>query len=146
MNCGIKISPACENFNLPMDEAGFKEMMGNTIGSLTFLLTVAAQIGADTASLNWMKAVNAARCAIVNLGDNSFYFVASLFYFNKQFGSLDPYIGKIKVFARHACTCKKETDAMAAKFGGTKKSSEVFGSCSEASQQRQQDEDEAAAA
>ena len=83
MNCGSSISDACKNYIVPKDEAGFREMMGHAIGSLTFLLTAAAQMGAESMSLNMMKAINALRCAVVNFGDNFYNIIACAWYLSK---------------------------------------------------------------
>ena len=93
-------------------------MMGNAVGSLTFLMTAAAQMGAESASLNMMKALNAGRCAVVNLGDNFYNFVAMSYFLAKQFGEEEQFKKQTRIFARHVCTCKKETDKLAKKFGG----------------------------
>ena len=134
LNCGQSVSDACKSARIPMTEAGFQRFVGEIVGAMTFFLTAAAQAGAETDSLNMLKAKNAIRCAVVSFGDNGWNLIAAAYYAAKQFG-YDAEIKKyLDEYYPYVCTCTTEVDKLAKTFGGTALSSTVYSSCSEKAQ------------
>ena len=138
MNCGSAISDKCKDVKIPMTEAGWIKMVGEAVGSITFLPTAAAQMGAESMSLNMMKAVNAGRCAIVNFGDNGWNVIACLWFLAKQFGQEGEIKTLLDEYYPYVCTCKEDADKIAKSFGGNTQSQDVFNSCSEKAQTESQ--------
>ena len=134
MNCGSGIITECEKKTIPMTEAGFQKFVGEIVGAGTFLLTAAAQAGAETDSLNMMKAKNALRCALVSFGDNGWNMIAALYYAAKQFGQDATIKEYLDEYYPYVCTCKVEVDKLAKTFGATAQSKEVMSACSEKAQ------------
>ena len=134
MNCGSGISDVCKNAKIPMTEAGFQKFVGELVGAATFILTAVAQAGAETDSLNMMKAKNALRCAIVSFGDNGWNMIAALYYLAKQFGQEGTIKEYLDEYYPYVCTCTKEVDKISKTFGANALSQEVNSSCSERAQ------------
>ena len=125
----------CKGKTIPMTDVGFQLFVGELVGAGTFLLTAMAQAGAETDSLNMLKAKNALRCALVSFGDNGWNMIAALYYAAKQFGQ-DAIIKEyLDEYYPYVCTCKTEVDKLAKTMGqSTSISNEVMSACSEKAQ------------
>ena len=86
LDCGAGVMEECVYARIPMTPAGFQKAVGEIVGSATFILTAVAQAGAETDSINMLKAKNALRCAVVSFGDNGWNLIAALYYAAKEFG------------------------------------------------------------
>ena len=87
-----------------------------------------------------LRAANALRCMLTAGVENSWNFLASAYYFAKQFG----YEGKIKEFVDYAyptiCTCFQDVEIFTSDMSGNmdpaqkSKMTEIFGGCTETAQ------------
>ena len=87
VNCGTKVSQTCEGATIPMTPVGFQILVGEAVSAITFLLTSITQMAGAALSLNQQKALNAARCAVTNLGENQWNWLASAYYMLLEFGA-----------------------------------------------------------
>ena len=85
------IAPECKNGNgtpktVPVSMAGLQLYTGEAINALTFMLNAAAQMVGQSMTINQLRALNAARCAVTSLGENTWTFLASAYFAMKYFG------------------------------------------------------------
>ena len=78
-----------------------------------------------------MKAINSGKCAITNLGDNFWNWLAAIYYAAKEFGQEVEIENAIKEYYPYICTCKAEIDSIAATIGATAVTSQINSACSE---------------
>ena len=138
MKCGTGIMDDCIGTTIPLTEAGFQLLMGEITGAGTFLLTALSQTMASTLSFNQLRAVNAGRCAIVNLGENSWTFLIAAYLVIKQFAPAEK-IAELKkdyvdVYYPWVCTCSTEAEMFSALLGGDAESASIMSACSEVAQ------------
>ena len=132
MSCGSGVIDVCKGKTVPMTEAGFQRFIGELVGAGTFLMTALAQAGAETDSLNMLKAKNALRCALVSFGDNGWNMIAALYFVARQFGQAKTIKGYLDEYYPYVCTCKVEVNKLAKTMGqSTTVSNEVMSACSE---------------
>ena len=138
-NCGSTVIDACKGKSIKSIDPGLQRMVGELVNSLTFLITIFAQVAAESMSLNMMKAVNALRCALLGFGENGWNFIAALWFLLKQFKKQAWLKKQIDKYYPYVCTCKKEADKIAKTMGATNLSTEVFNACSEAANDSSQE-------
>merc|ERR1719313_1938647 len=79
------VAPECVGKTVPVSMAGLQLYTGEAVNALTFMLNAAAQMLGSSMTINQLRALNAARCAVTSLGENTWTFLASA-YFASYFG------------------------------------------------------------
>ena len=74
-------APNCVGKTVPATAAGLQLYTSELISVMTFALNTAFQFGGQSMNTNQLRALNATRCAITSLGDNTWTFLASAYYF-----------------------------------------------------------------
>ena len=122
---------------MTLNETGFQLLMGEITGAATFLLTAMSQTMAETLTFNQLRAINAGRCAIVNMGENTWTFLMAFYLVAKTFADAD----QMKLIRDYAdeyypwvCTCSTEAEEFSALLGGDAESAVIMSSCSEKAQ------------
>merc|ERR1712071_267057 len=85
-------------------------------------------------NINQMRALNAIRCMLVSLGENTWNLVASVYFLFKYFEIQDSLKEMLDESYPYICTCNEESNAFAAYFGGTETTASLMSSCYESSQ------------
>lgn len=135
LQCGSAISTDCEGATIPMNEAGFQLLVSEAVSIISVMLTVAIQSAGSSMTENQLKAVNAAGCAVTNLGDNFWNWLAALYYAAKEFGKDAEIEALLEEYYPYVCTCKSEVDLFGAALGGDATTASVTAGCSEAAQE-----------
>jgi hypothetical protein len=84
--CMTGVIPECEGLTISYNKTGFQLLTSELVSSANFILTTMIQTGAANFNWNQLRAMNAARCAIFNLGENAWTWLAGTYYLIKQFG------------------------------------------------------------
>ena len=128
---------ACKGATMPLTDAGFQLLMSQFMNILTFLSSSTLQAAAADLTFNEMRALNSMRCAVNNMGENTWTFLAGTYYFLKAFltqSIMDDLIRQYNAFYPLMCTCSMEADTFANKIGGNLLTNAVFSACSDESQ------------
>ena len=87
--------------------------------------------GASEFSFTMMRAINALKCMIQNLGNNFWNLFGAVWYFALEFkfeGEITKYVAE---YYPYVCTCKVETDLFAELLKATASAMVTMGGCSE---------------
>mgnify|MGYP006936519573 CR=1 FL=1 len=120
-----------------MNVEGFQLLTAEVVGIANFALQAAAQGIAGEMTILQVRAINSARCAVLNLGDNAWTWLAGTYYLAKQFATpaqMQEIKGYLDEYYPWVCTCKVESDAIGALLGGNEETAAVMSACSEKSQ------------
>ena len=134
MKCGSGVSEECANLTVSLDVTGFQLLTADLISSFNFLATSFAQSAGSGMTFNQQRALNSARCAVFNLGDNAWTWLAGTYYLAKQFNKADDIVAYIDEYYPYICTCKQETDQFSELMGSNDEVATVMSACSEKSQ------------
>ena len=89
MKCGSGISTNCEGKSVAAGKgftnATFKRFIGGAVNVFTSGLNVFLATSTQAFSINMIKGINAARCAVVNAADNAWNFIAAAWWAAYQF-------------------------------------------------------------
>jgi len=135
--CGTSVITRCEGLTVDLNVTGLQLLTSEVMSVANFALQAAAQGIAGEMTLNQVKAINAGRCAILNLGDNAWTWLAGTYYLAKTFADASQMAeikGYLDTYYPYICTCKYETDQLSALFGGNEETAAVMSACSEKSQ------------
>merc|ERR550514_485339 len=124
----------CQGKTVPLNQAGFQLFTGEAVNAVTFLLNAAAQMIGAEMTINQLRAVNAARCAVTSLGENTWTFIASLYFACRQFGYTTEFTQYMNEAYPHICSCNEDANTFAAYLGGNAKTASIMSACSEAAQ------------
>jgi hypothetical protein len=80
INCGSVIITECEGVTVPYNDPGFQLFVGEAVSAATGAINIAFQMFAADLTINLVKGLNAARCAIVSGGNSIWYFIASAWW------------------------------------------------------------------
>ena len=111
--------------------------MSQFVNIMTFLTSSTLQAAAASLSFNEMRALNAMRCAVNNMGENTWRFLAAAYWALVAFlptSELHSLIDQYNDFYPLMCTCNVEANAFANTIGGTLLTNAVFSACTEESQ------------
>jgi hypothetical protein len=162
INCFSENIEACKDLGIPWGEDWtFQMMLGDLVDSAQALVKYAVQYVGSDFSPNLLKAVNALRCALTNLGTNAWNLIAALYWALVGIGQEETAVKYLDMGYEYICTCQEDARNVIKALGGVSDNTnmdEVLGSCSEigsvkkndakASQEerRQKEEDAKAAA
>merc|ERR1712071_740324 len=85
-------------------------------------------------NINQMRALNAIRCMLVSLGENTWNLVASMYFLLKYFEVQDKLKELLDESYPYICTCNEESNAFAAFLGGTPTTASLMSSSYESAQ------------
>ena len=88
-----------------MTNAGFQLITTQAVDSLTMFIGIAQREMAAEMTFNQQRALNAAGCAVDNLGTNFWNFVAAVYYLFRQFGEEKQIEDKLNEYYPYVCTC-----------------------------------------
>lgn len=113
----------------------FQMMMADLIDSAQMLLKYGVAFIGDTLTDNMMKGVNALRCAVTNVGENSWNLLAAIYWAAVGFGQ-DQMVNKyLDIGYEYVCTCQEDARQLIASFGGEStdggRTDYMLGHCSE---------------
>ena len=129
--CGQSVTSECVGKTVPMTEAGWKQFTNEVVGAVTFLLQATAMGGASEFSFTMMRAINALKCMIQNLGNNFWNIFGVVWYVALEF-KFDAEVTKyVAEYYPYVCTCKVETDLFAKLMKATANTMVTMGGCSE---------------
>ena len=129
--CGSAITKECEGKTVPMTEAGWQKFTGEIVGAITFLLQATAMGGASEFSFTMMRAVNALKCMVQNLGNNFWNIFGFVWYFALEFKFEAEIVKYTAEYYPYVCTCRVETDLFAELMKATANAMVTMGGCSE---------------
>ena len=133
------IAPECKKSDgtpktIPVSMAGLQLYTGEAVNALTFMLNAAAQMVGQSMTINQLRALNAMRCAVTSLGENTWTFLASAYFFCRQFGYQNDFVKFLQDTYPDICTCNSDANIFATYFGGNAKTASIMSACSEAAQ------------
>ena len=134
IKCGSEIITQCVGKTVPYTDAGFQLFVGEAVSVATGAINIAFQMLAGSLTINLIKGLNAARCAIVSGGYSIWYFIASAWWalaFVGQEALLEEGLDQAYPYI---CTCLEDVNNFAELLGGNDSTAAQFGNCSEAAQ------------
>merc|ERR1719473_1494662 len=139
MKCGSVVSDTCKGAEITMNDYGWQLFCDEAVSNATFLLTITLEMGTDGMSYNMQMGLNSLRCALLNMGGNTWNLLAAAYFAAKQFGMEDIVKDNINLAYEHVCTCGKDVKEISdqlnkAEAAGVSTSSNkksTFSSCSE---------------
>ena len=137
MKCGTGVKSFCEGETVTFDVTGIKFATSEIVAVANFALQAASQGIAGDLTFNQVRAVNAARCAVLFSGENAWTWLAGTYYLIKTFADasqMREIKGYIDEYYPYICTCRYETDTLSEFLGGNAETAAVMSACSEKSQ------------
>ena len=126
-------SAKCGAKKIEMKPEGWARLTGEVSSTATFGITVFFQLLASGQDPSILLGMNSLRCAIVNSGDNAWYFIASAYYFLKYFEQEQQVVQLIEEYYPVVCTCRDELMGYASWLvTPSEDESDAMSSCSEA--------------
>jgi hypothetical protein len=81
IKCGTEIRESCLDMQIPWGEDWtFQMLMGDLVDAAQAFLKFAVQYAGAALTDNMLKGVNALRCAVTNVGENSWNFIAAAYW------------------------------------------------------------------
>ena len=137
MKCGSAISTKCEGKSVAAGKgftnATFKRFIGGAVNVFTSGLNVFLATSTSGLTINMVKGINAARCAVVNAADNAWNFIAAAWWAAYQFDMQNYVEEGLDTAWPYICTCNEDMDFISRMLGATGAQVAVFASCSESS-------------
>jgi len=145
--CGTSVYDQCKDLQIPWgEEWTFQMLMGDLIDALQALLKFGVQYIGTSLTDNMLKGVNALRCAVTNVGENSWNLIAALYWAAMGAGQGDLVKQYLDLGYEHVCTCQEDAkmliEAMGAGGDGGR-AAYMLGTCSESGQVKKNDAGEA---
>jgi len=125
---------ACVGLTISLDETGFQLLTSEIVGSANWGLQALSQGMASDMSFDQIRAVNSGRCALLNMADNAWNFLAATYFTVKALATptdLKRFEGLIETYYPYVCTCKMETDYFSTLIGGNEETAVIMSACSE---------------
>jgi hypothetical protein len=81
VNCGSVVIDSCKDLGIPWGEDWtFEMLLGDLVDAAQSLVKYGVQYASAELSDNLLKAVNALRCALTNLGTNAWNIIAAVYW------------------------------------------------------------------
>jgi hypothetical protein len=74
------------------------------------MITLSLEMGSDGMSYNLKMGMNSLRCALVNMGDNTWTLIAAAYHAAKQFGQEDVIKEYVDEYYPYVCTCTSDVE------------------------------------
>jgi len=129
--CGQAVSKDCVGTTVEMTETGWKQFTAELVGAATFLIQATAMGGASEFSFTMMRAINAAKCMVTNLGNNFWNMFGVIWYVALEFKFEAEITKYVAEYYPYVCTCKEETDLLAKLMEASANAMVTLGGCSE---------------
>ena len=118
VNCGTVVIKECRDLGLPWgEEWAFQALLGELLDATSGLMNVGLSY-AGGISENLMRAINALRCALVNVGDNAWNLVAAVYWTLVGVGQEATIKEYLDVGYEWICTCGKDAQTLIGALGG----------------------------
>ena len=135
-NCGTTIIDSCNIEYDWEDENTYKLFVNQVVDTGTLGIKLAVGLMAAQLSENLLKAMNALRCMLLALGNNTWTLIAAGYYAARQFNQGDLVATYLTLGAQTVCTCTGDVDGllvMLAQYGmmPSEENLALLGSCSE---------------
>lgn len=134
-NCGSQVSPNCMDLQIPWGEDWtFQMILGDVVDAAQLLIKFGVQYIEAGITDNLMKAINALRCAITNLGENSWNVIAAAFWTAVGFGQAETVAQYLDEGYQWICTCQEDANKLVRSWGAEDdggRTDALLGSCTE---------------
>jgi hypothetical protein len=118
VNCGTVVIKECRDLGLPWgEEWAFQALLGELLDATSGLMNVGLSY-AGGLSENLMRAINALRCALVNVGDNAWNLVAAVYWTLVGVGQEATIKEYLDIGYEWICTCGKDAQTLIGALGG----------------------------
>jgi len=118
-------------------------LLGDLVDSAQALVKYAVQYVGSELSNNLLKAINALRCALTNLGTNAWNLIAALYWALVGIGQEEVVRQYLDLGYEYICTCQEDARNLISSLGGDEqaagKVSYLLGSCSESGAVKKED-------
>lgn len=137
INCGTSVIPECEDLNIPWGEDWtFEMLLGDLIDSAGALVKYGVSYIGDSLGENLLRAVNALRCALTNLGTNAWNVIAAGYWTLVGVGQESTAREYLDIGYQWICTCQEDAKTLIKALTGEEQdgkqdSNDKMGSCSE---------------
>lgn len=95
------------------------------------MLKYGVQYLMSDATPNQTRAINALRCMLSNIGENTWNFIASAYWTVAIFGKEKEVIPYLSQGYEHICTCQEDAHNLTKMLGASAQSTEMIKGCSE---------------
>ena len=76
------------------------------------MVTLSLEMGAEEMTYNVKMGLNSLRCALVNMGDNTWTLIAAAYHAAKQFGQEDKIKDYVDEYYPYVCTCTEDVQTI----------------------------------
>ena len=76
------------------------------------MVTLSLEMGADEMTYNVKMGLNSLRCALVNMGDNTWTLIGAAYHAAKQFGQEDKIKEYVDEYYPYICTCTEDVQTI----------------------------------
>ena len=118
VNCGTVVIKECKGLDLRWgEEWAFQALLAEVLDATGGLMQVGLKY-AGSLSENLVRAINALRCALVNVGDNAWNLVAAVYWIMKGVGEEATAKEYLDQGYEWICTCGKDAQALVQALAG----------------------------
>jgi len=117
-------------------------LLGDLVDSAQALVKYAVQYVGSSLSDNLLKAINALRCALTNLGTNAWNLIAALYWALVGIGQEEVVRQYLDLGYEYICTCQEDARLLISSLGGNEdggRTSYMLASCSESGAVKKED-------
>jgi len=144
INCGSVVIADCKDLGLPWGQDWtFEMLLGDLVDAAGALVKYGLQYAGSALSENLVRAINALRCALSNLGTNAWNLIAATYWTLVGVGQEATAKEYLDIGYEYICTCQEDAMAIVRALGGGGEEegdgNAVFSSCSESAATRKAD-------
>jgi len=143
VKCGTVNIDSCKELGIPWGEDWtFQMLLGDLIDTAQALVKYGVQYVGSELSDNLLKAVNALRCALTNLGTNAWNLIAALYWALVGIGQEEVVTQYLDLGYEYICTCQEDARLLIESLGGADdggRASSMLASCSESGSVQKED-------
>jgi len=144
VNCGSLIIEDCRDMEIPWGaDWTFEMLVGDLVDAAGALVKYGLQYAGDSLSENLVRALNALRCALSNLGTNAWNLVAATYWTMVGVGEGATAVEYLDIGYEYICTCQEDAMELVRALGGGEENQDggnkILSSCSESAAVRRAD-------
>jgi hypothetical protein len=146
VNCGTIVIADCKGLDIPWGEDWtFEMLVGDLVDAVGALLKYGLQYAGTALSENLVRALNALRCALTNLGTNAWNIVAAVYWTMVGVGEEATALEYLEIGYEHICTCQEDAMNLVRALGGGGEEDQegdgnkIWSACSESAAVRKAD-------
>jgi hypothetical protein len=118
VNCGSVVIDSCKDLGIPWGEDWtFEMLLGDLVDAAQSLVKYGVQYASAELSDNLLKAVNALRCALTNLGTNAWNIIAAAYWLLVGVGQEKVVKEYLDIGYEYICTCQEDAKSIIESFG-----------------------------